>query len=254
MIRILFFLLLVFSFPNPIQARDRFIDLTHPFNKQTIYWPTAKPFELEIVHKGKTAKGFWYEANNLCAAEHGGTHLDSPVHFAKGKWTVDQIPLDKLIGSAVIIDVSKKTKKNADYLISPEDIISWEAQRGKIASDVMVFVYTGWSKRWPNKKKYLGTDKKGDVENLHFPGFSPDAAKLLVTRKISAVGLDTPSIDYGQSKDFPSHVIFGSANVLGFENLNNLNRLPPTGTRIVALPMKIEGGSGAPLRIVAEIQ
>lgn len=247
---ILFVLTILFL--APVANAGTWVDLTHAFDEKTIYWPTAKPFELEVVHKGKTSSGFWYESNNYSASEHGGTHLDSPVHFARGKWTVDEIPLSRLVGPAVVIDVSTKAHKNPDYLIAPDDITTWEMKHGTIPAGTKVFVFTGWSKKWPNKKKYLGTDKKGDVAHLHFPGFSPEAAKLLVSRKVSAVGLDTPSIDYGQSKDFQSHIIFGTANVLGLENLANLDRLPPTGARVFALPMKIGGGSGAPLRIIAE--
>ncbi len=253
MIRIVIFLLAFVAHAGWVNAESKWVDLTHPFDQQTIYWPTAKPFELEAVHKGPTDGGWWYESNNYSASEHGGTHLDSPCHFAEGKWTVDQIPLERLIGPAVVIDVSKKTAKQADYLVSIKDITAWEKKEGKIESGTMVFVYTGWSKKWPDKKQYLGTDQKGDVKNLHFPGFSKEAAERLVSRGVTAAGLDTPSIDYGQSKDFRSHVIFGSANVLGFENLNNLDQLPPRGARVTALPMKIGGGSGAPLRIIAEI-
>ncbi|MBI2345289.1 MAG: cyclase family protein [Deltaproteobacteria bacterium] len=229
------------------------VDLTHSFDAKTIYWPTAKPFTLEVVHKGPTPGGFWYEANNICAAEHGGTHVDAPVHFAKGQWTVDQIPPERLIGPVAVIDVSKRALKNPDYLISAEDILAWEKAHAAIAPGTMAFVYTGWSKKWPNKKAYLGTDKPGDVANLHFPGFSPEAANLLVERKIAAAGLDTPSVDYGQSKDFKTHVILAAANILGFENLNQLDHLPATGAKVYALPMKIAGGSGAPLRIFAEL-
>jgi len=249
-----FLTLLVFlTFPLISSAGGRWVDLTHPFDEKTIYWPTAKSFSLEVVHKGKTDGGWWYESNNYSASEHGGTHLDSPCHFSKGKWTVDQIPLDRLIGPAVVIDLSDKTKKTPDYLISAKDITDWESKHGKIEPGTIVLVYTGWSKKWPRKKDYLGTDKKGDITNLHFPGFSPEAARLLVDRKIAAVGLDTPSLDYGQSSDFKSHVIFGGANIVGFENVNSLHRLPPRGARVYALPMKIGGGSGAPLRIVAEV-
>lgn len=235
-----------------VATEARWVDLTHPFDEKTIYWPTAQSFKLEVVHKGTTPGGWWYESNNYSASEHGGTHLDSPVHFAEGKWSVDQIPLERLIGPAVVINLSTKIRK-PDYQVSVKDITDWEAKEGAIGSGTMVLVYTGWSKRWPDKKSYLGTDQPGDVKNLHFPGFSPKAAELLVARQVMAVGLDTPSLDYGQSKDFKSHGIFGSANILGFENVANLDQLPPRGAKVYALPMKIGGGSGAPLRIVAEL-
>ena len=100
----------------------------------------------------------------------------------------------------------------------------------------------------------MGTDFQGDTKNLHFPGFAEDAARFLTKeRLVSSVGLDTASLDYGQSKDFKAHQIFGAANVPGFENVANLSKLPAKGFRVIALPMKIGKGSGAPLRIVAEV-
>lgn len=236
-------------------AETRWVDLTHPFDQTTVYWPTSKPFQLEVVHKGLTGRGFWYESNNYSAAEHGGTHIDAPVHFAKGKWTVDEIPLNRLIGPAVKVDVSKKARGHPDYLISEQDFLDWEQRHGRIPSGAIVLVRTGWERFWPNKKKYLGTAKPGDTANLHFPGFSREAALFLAQkRKVGSVGLDTASLDYGQSKDFPAHQIFGQANVPGFENLHQLAGLPAKGFRVIALPMKISQGSGAPLRVIAEME
>lgn len=229
------------------------IDLTHPFDKSTIYWPTEGGFEIKKEFKGKTKDGFWYEANSFCAPEHGGTHLDAPVHFAKGKWTADVIPLDRLTGEAAVIDLSKKVGGNADYLISKKDILEWESKNGSLSDRVIVLFRTGWERFWPNRKKYMGTDKPGDVTGLHFPGIAPEAAQLLAQRKVKAVGLDTASLDYGQSKNFKTHQILLGANIPGFENLANLKKLPAKGAFIVALPMKIKGGSGGPLRIVAHI-
>lgn len=236
------------------QDQPKLIDLTHNFDETTIYWPTSKSFKLASVHKGATAQGFWYEANNYEAAEHGGTHMDAPVHFAKGKWTVDQIPLSSLIAPGVLIDVSERAQGRPDTLISKQDILDWETLHGILPTGVIVLVRTGWETFWPDKKKYLGSDRPGETSDLHFPGFSETAARFLAhERKVAAVGLDTASLDYGRSKDFPAHQVFGSANVPGFENLRNLDSLPDKGFRVIALPMKIGGGSGAPLRIAAEI-
>lgn len=250
-------LLLILGFlgcaPN-IPTEPKFIDLTHNFDETTIYWPTSKSFKLAPVHKGATAQGFWYEANNYEAAEHGGTHMDAPVHFAKGKWTVDQIPLSSLIAPGVLIDISERALGNPDTLISKQDILDWETLHGSLPEKSIVLVRTGWESFWPDKKKYLGSDRLGETAHLHFPGFSEAAAQFLTReRKIVAVGLDTASLDYGQSKDFLAHQVFGTANVPGFENLHHLDLLPAKGFRVIALPMKIGGGSGAPLRIVAEI-
>ncbi len=236
-------------------AQSRFIDLTHPFDESTIYWPTSRPFQLEEVHKGKTKSGFWYEANNFSGAEHGGTHIDAPAHFAKGRWRVDEIPLNRLIAPGILVDVSHKAKGNPDYLISEQDLLEWENNHGRISDGTIVLVRTGWEQFWPDKLKYLGTDKPGDTANLHFPGFGVDAAEFLTNkRKVAAVGLDTASLDFGQSKDFLAHQVFGDGNVSGLENLRQLSKLPPRGFRVIALPMKIGGGSGGPLRIVAEIE
>ncbi|WP_339883807.1 cyclase family protein [Polaribacter vadi] len=233
----------------------KIIDLSHVYSDETIYWVTAKEFKLDTVFKGQTDKGYYYAANNFSTAEHGGTHIDAPIHFAKKGLTVDEIPLEKLIGSAIKIDVSLKVLDNSDYLISIEDILEWEKKENtKIPNGSIVLLQTGFSKYYPNKVKYLGTDERGEhaVQKLHFPGLSAEAAKWLVdNRQINSIGIDTPSIDYGQSEFFKSHVILLSKNIPAFENLTNLEQLPNIGFKVIALPMKIQGGSGAPLRIVA---
>lgn len=235
-------------------AEPRLVDLTHSFDETTIYWPTSEPFKLENVHEGFTPKGYWYESNDISGSEHGGTHLDAPAHFARGKWHVDDIPLDRLIAPGIVVDVRPHALNDPDYLIRKQDFLDWEKQHGKILKNTTVLVLTGWESFWPDKKKYLGTDQPGDVKNLHFPGFSAEAARFLVhERNVGSVGLDTPSLDAGQSRDFIAHQVFGEANVPGYENVCNLSTLPPKGLRVIALPMKIGGGSGAPLRIVAEI-
>jgi len=232
------------------------IDLTHDFSSETIYWPTAEGFKLKTVFKGPTEKGYFYFSNNYMASEHGGTHVDAPNHFAYERKTVEQIPLEQLMGSVVVIDVSEKTINNRDYRIDTSDIESWEGKYGRIEDGSIVLLNTGYGKYWPDKEKYMGTSEVGAdaIELLHFPGLHPDAAKWLVEeRSIKAVGIDTPSIDYGQSEYFKSHQILFEKNIPAFENVANLDRLPPKGAFVIALPMKIKGGSGAPLRIVALI-
>lgn len=234
----------------------RWIDLTYPFNSQTIYWPTSRGFSLEKVAEGITAAGYYYAANNISTAEHGGTHLDAPVHFAQGRHTTDQIPLEQLIGPAVVVDVAAKAAANADYLITVADLEAFEAEHGRIPPGAIVLFRTGWGSRWPDRERYLGTALSGEpaVSQLHFPGLDSAAARWLVTqRSIDAVGIDTPSIDYGQSSAFYSHRILFEANIPAFENLARLEQLPETGAYLIALPMKIEGGSGGPLRIVAVV-
>lgn len=232
----------------------RIIDLTHTYDATTVYWPTASGFELENDFKGITDAGYYYEANTFRTAEHGGTHLDAPTHFAEGGQHVDEIPLDRLIGPAVVIDVSKQVAADRDYQVSVADFKAWEATHGRLADGIIVLLRTGFGKFWPDLKAYLGTESRGKdaVSLLHFPGLHPDAARWLVERRsIHAIGLDTASIDYGQSAGFESHRILLAENIPAFENVAQLNRLPATGFIVIALPMKIKGGSGAPLRIVA---
>jgi kynurenine formamidase len=242
--------------PALAQLPERFpagelVDLTHPFDGSTLYWPTAEPFALEVVAEGHTPSG-WYAANAFCAAEHGGTHLDAPVHFAEEGRAADEIPLEDLMGEAVVIDVSGRSDQ-PDREIGVEDIDTWESENGAVPERAIVLLRTGWGERWPDPERYLGTAARGAdaVADLHFPGLSEDGARHLVARGARAVGIDTASIDRGQSTDFRAHRILAAANVPIFENVANLARLPARGALVVALPMKIARGTGGPLRIVA---
>jgi kynurenine formamidase len=235
-------------------AAGRWIDLTHAFSAETLCWPTAAGFVLEEEFHGQTEKGYFYAANRYSASEHGGTHIDAPIHFAAGHKTVDQIAPDQLIGPAVVVDVSAKARQAADYQVSVADLQAWEKTHGEIPKGAILLLNTGFARHWPDAKKYLGTAEKGAdaVARLHFPGLHPDAARWLVKeRNLKAVGLDTASIDHGQSTLFESHRILFEKDVPAFENVAALEQLPPTGAYVVALPMKIKGGSGGPLRIVA---
>jgi kynurenine formamidase len=233
------------------------VDLSHPFNERTIYWPTAEEFTLTEVAHGETEGGYFYAAYNYEAAEHGGTHLDSPIHFARGRNTTEEIPLRRLVGRAVVVDVSERALDDRDYLVSRADLRAWERANGRIPRRTIVLLRTAWSRYWPDAERYLGTAERGEqaVPNLHFPGLSAAGARWLVNRRgVKAVGIDTASIDYGQSTDFRAHRILGAANVPVFENLARLGRLPNRGFAVVALPMKIDGGSGGPLRIMAVLR
>ena len=234
----------------------RWIDLTHEFSSETLYWPTAESFTLETEFHGQTPKGYFYAANRYRASEHGGTHIDAPIHFAEGHKTVDQLTIDQLIGAAVVVDVSARAQKDADHQIAVADLKAWEQRYNQIPTGAIVLFHTGFARHWPDAKKYLGTDEKGAeaVAKLHFPGLQPDAARWLVSeRPIKAVGIDTASIDYGQSTLFESHRILFEKDIPAFENVAALHQLPATGAYVIALPMKIKGGSGGPLRIVAWI-
>lgn len=234
----------------------RWFDLTHDFSEETIYWPTADAFKKTEVFHGHTEAGYFYAANNFSAAEHGGTHIDAPIHFYEGRHTVDQIPVDQLIAAGVVIRIVDRVQANRNYQLTVQDILAWENVHGLIPDQSIVLIDTGSSHLWPDKEKYMGTSERGEgaVEKLRFPGIHPDAAKFLaIERKIKAVGLDSPSIDYGGSTQFKTHQILFEKNIPGLENVANLDQLPITGFTVIALPMKIKGGSGAPVRIVAFI-
>src|SRR5690349_13391006 len=233
-------------------AHSQMIDLTYSFDENTIYWPTAEGFKWTKDQWGPTPLGYFYASASYGASEHGGTHLDSPLHFAEGHEGTDQIPVNHLIVPAVVVDVRAPCEKNPDYLLSAEEIQKWEKSHGAIPAGVIVLVRTGWGKYWPNKQRYLGTEEHGAgaVAKLHSPGISDEAARLMVARRVAGVGIDTASVDYGQSKDFQTHRILYAQDVYGLENVANLDLLPETGTLLIALPMKIKGGTGGPVRIV----
>jgi kynurenine formamidase len=191
----------------------RLVDLTHPFDETTIYWPTARPFELESVSHGHTPGGWWYAANNFCAAEHGGTHLDAPIHFAQGGLTADQIPLERLRGMAVVVDVHARAAADPDMLIRVRDLEADEAAFGRIPEGAIVLLRTGWARYWPDALRYLGTAARGDTTHLHFPGLSARPPAGSTARRVRAVGVDTASIDRGQSADFRPIAALAAANV-----------------------------------------
>jgi kynurenine formamidase len=233
-------------------SRYEFVDLTHPYNAQTLYWPTSpSTFRMDQLSFGKTEGGYFYSSNTISTPEHGGTHLDAPIHFGEGKRTTDQVPLEQLIAGAVVIDVAAKAEADREYRLTRDDVLAWEQEHGQVPAGVIVLLRTGWSRFWPDAASYLGDDTKGDATKLRFPSYGEEAARLLIEeRNVAAIGVDTASIDYGQSANFVVHQVAAAANVPGLENLTNLDRLPPTGALVIALPMKIEGGSGGPVRAV----
>ncbi|MBC8186120.1 cyclase family protein [candidate division KSB1 bacterium] len=243
------------SCQQPQDINDKLLDMTYPYDENTIYWPNAKPFELNKGNWGITDAGYWYAANEYSAAEHGGTHVDAPIHFAENGRTIDQVPLQEWIGPAVKIDVVEKCDLNRDYLLTVEDIKNWEKQFGIIPDHAWVIMYTGIdTKFYPDKEKVLGTSKTGleAIPELSFPGFSPEAVEFLTKeRNITGIALDTPSIDYGKSTNFKVHQILFAADKLAIENIANLDKLPATGAILYALPMLIKDGTGAPARVFA---
>lgn len=253
-------LILLITYCTPVEKHDFeegvWIDLTHDYSDETLYWPTSDTWQMDTVFVGQTTGGYYYEAFKFSTAEHGGTHLDAPIHFSEGKQTVDELNINQLSGYAVVIDVSDKVSENRDYQIVPEDIKAWEVEHGSIPKGSILLFYTGMGSLWPDAEAYLGTTLRGTegVANLSFPGIHPETAQWIVdNRKVKAVGLDTPSIDYGKSTEYMTHRILFEQNIPGFENVANLDQLPAMGAYIIALPMKIKDGSGAPARIVANV-
>jgi kynurenine formamidase len=232
---------------------SQILDLTYSFDQNTIYWPTAEGFKWTKDAWGPSPGGYFYASASYGASEHGGTHIDSPLHFAEGHEGTDAIPVTRLIAPAIVIDVSAECERNPDYLVSADDIAHFEKAHGRIPQGSIALIRTGWGKYWPDAKRYLGTNEKGPgaVAKLHFPGISADASHIFVERKVSGVGIDTASVDYGQSKDFQTHRILYSKDIYGLENVAHLDQVPVTGALLIALPMKIKDGTGGPVRIVA---
>jgi len=233
--------------------RHELVDLTHSYDDDTIYWPTSPTrFELDELAHGPTPGGWFYSAYAFSTPEHGGTHLDAPYHFSETGNTVDEVPLTQLIGAAVVIDVTAQAAADRDYRLTRRDIVDFETEHGRIAQNAIVILRTGWSRFWPDVREYLGDDTPGDASRLSFPSFGAEAAEFLIAeRDVLAIGVDTASIDYGRSQDFPVHQIAAGRNVPGLENLAHLDQLPAIGASIIALPTKIAGGSGGPVRVVA---
>ncbi len=229
------------------------VDLSHSYGENTLYWPTSPTaFEKEPLAYGISEGGWFYSAYSVCTPEHGGTHIDAPMHFAAGGISTEKIPLENLLAQAVVIDVSNKAAADRNYRLTAEDVEEFETEHGEISAGTIVLMRTDWSDHWPDAMAYLGDDTPGDASKLQFPGFGAEATKILTEeRKVAMLGVDTASVDYGKSQDFIVHRIGAAQGVANLENLTNLDQLPATGATIIALPMKIEGGSGGPARVVA---
>ncbi len=229
------------------------VDLSHSYGENTLYWPTSPTaFEKEQLAYGISEGGWFYSAYSVCTPEHGGTHIDAPMHFSAGGISTEKIPLQSLLAPAVVIDVSNKAAADRNYRLTAEDVEDFEKEHGEITAGTIVLMRTDWSDHWPDAISYLGDDTPGDASKLQFPGFGAEATRILTEeRKVAMLGVDTASVDYGKSQDFIVHRIGAAQGVANLENLMNLDQLPATGATIIALPMKIEGGSGGPARVVA---
>lgn len=229
------------------------VDLSYPLSPDSLYWPTGSPFEHQLS-SGISDGGYWYASGDFSSPEHLGTHIDAPIHFGQGGWTVSEIPLQRLLARGIVIDISAKSAADPDATLSEADIDAWEERNGPIAPGSIVIVRTGWAARWPDENAYYGTETPEDVSTLHFPGVSPAAAAALAERGVYGVGLDTASIDPGISSTFPAHQVLAAASIFNLENLTNIADLPETGFGVIALPMNIEDGTGGPTRVVAVVR
>ncbi|GAV05348.1 hypothetical protein RvY_15496 [Ramazzottius varieornatus] len=246
------------AFANPVSrfsvSSDKLVDLSHTFDRTTVYWPTLadnETFRLTTIEDETQSDGVSYRIKFYEAAEHGGTHLDAPSHFSKIGLSVEKIPLDKLMGPAVIIDVREKAARNLDYQVTVQDAYDWEKKYGRIPNGAFVFMNSGWDAFWPDKKKIFNFDNSTGVETYHFPAFHPNTTAFLVfQRYISGLGVDTPSTDYGQAAVFKTHEILANNSAVGFENVKNLGKLASVGAHVIAIPIKITDGTGAPLGLI----
>ncbi len=229
----------------------KLIDLTYPLSPDSLYWPTGSRFEHQQLDWGMSEGGYWYASAAFSSPEHLGTHLDAPIHFGENGWANADIPIERLFAHGVVIDITSKSNASADVTLSVDDIEAWEQRNNTLQEGSIVIVRTGWASGWPDWETYYGSSTPTDVATLHFPGISPEAAQALVNRGIFGVGIDTASIDPGNSSTFEAHQILAAANVFNLENLTNVDGLPEAGFDIIALPMKIKDGTGGPARVVA---
>jgi kynurenine formamidase len=227
-------------------GKTRVLDLSYAINDMLVPWPGDKRwFEAQV---NATVEKNGYFTRSFWMLEHYGTHLDAPIHFPPGKTTVDQIPAKQFFGPAVVLDISEEGAKDADYQAPVSRVEQWERKHGRILEGSIVLLRTGWASRWPDAQKYRNQDAQG---KMHFPGFSAEAAKLLISRKVSGIGCDTLSVDYGASEDFVVHHLVLGAGLYQLENLTDLSGLPETGAFLVVAPIKLEGGSGGAVRVFA---
>jgi kynurenine formamidase len=231
---------------NIPSGKTRVLDLSYAINDKLVPWPGDKRFfeaqvNATVEKNGYFTRSFWM-------LEHYGTHLDAPIHFPPGKLTVDQIPTKQLFGPAVVLDVRAEAAKDADYQLGPARIEEWEREHGRIPSGAIALLRTGWSSRWPDAQGYRNQDAEG---KMHFPGFSVEAVKMLIDRHVSGLGCDTASADYGASSNFAVHHLALGAGLYHLENLSDLSELPEAGAFLIVAPIKLEGGSGGPVRVFA---
>jgi len=226
------------------------LDLTHTVAEEVPNWDN-EPRTLKTRTTTTYERDGFY-TREVTMSEHTATHMDAPAHVIPGTWTVDQIPPERLVRPLVVLDVSDRAANNPDYRISVEDLARWEEQHGTLPQQAVVLAYTGWEPRWKSAEQFRNADVHG---TMHFPGYSEEAARFLVdARNIVGIGIDTLSVDPGNSKDYPVHKYCAEHGVYHLEAVANLAQAPAVGSTVVVTPMKLKNGSGAPTRILVLVK
>ncbi|XP_033724649.1 LOW QUALITY PROTEIN: isatin hydrolase-like [Pecten maximus] len=248
-------LIVVFSLLLPLSGSLKLVDLSYELDSGSVTWPNNPKFNMTVLHRGEFSNA-WFENNRLNFAEHTGTHIDAPTHLAHrdGQWNLDQIPIERLGGPGVIIDVKSKAEADSDYRVTVDDLKAWEARNGRIPYGAVVLMNSGWQKYYPDYNAVFKTDNISDSSTYHFPSWHEDAVDWLISnRVVYYVGVDTPSTDYGQSQTYPVHLLLSKENIIGLESVANLDRIPEVGTTIYVPVMKVRDGSGGPARMFATL-
>lgn len=240
------------------------IDLTHTLNEQfpALQLPEefgqTAGFTMQRISKYDEAGPGWYW-NNFTCGEHTGTHFDAPAHWVSGKdqpnGTVDTIPAENFIRPAIVVDATAEVAADENWVLTPEFLLAWEEKHGRIPARSWVFLRTDWSKRLEQSPEaYVNMKDNGP----NTPGPSQAAVEWMIhERDVHGFGVETINTDAGQSYSwpvaYPCHTLMHGANRYGLQCLRNLDQLPATGTLIISAPLKIEGGSGSPLRVLAVV-
>ena len=241
-------------------GRLRIVDLTQPLGPDTPViglppvFASSPGVTIETISRYDDKGPAWYW-NTLRFGEHTGTHFDAPIHWISGRDlphnSVDTIPPRRFVGPACVIDIRRDVAADADFLVTRERVLEWEAEHGRIPAGAWVLICSGWSSR-TDAASFLNLSADGP----HSPGPTADAAAFLAhERDVLGVGVETVGTDAGQAgtfdPPFPTHTIMHGAGKFGLASLRNLDQLPPTGAIVIAAPLKILRGSGSPLRVIA---
>jgi kynurenine formamidase len=232
-----------------IMQQADFVDLTHAFGPTTPHW---KGFPAETVKTTFTIAKDGFHAEQFCHPGQWGTHVDPPAHFHDGLKTVDQIDPKQFLLRLVVLDIHDKAAKNADYVVTMQDVKAWESKHGLIPEGAFVALRTDWSHRWPNDAAMQNLDAKGLA---HYPGWSkPVLQYLYEQRKITASGHETTDTDPGlavNKDDYSLERYILGTNHFQIELLANLDKVPEAGALVMVSFPKPEHGSGFPARVVA---